>query len=49
MGNRSEKEFVDYLFKMSMDIEPRNCRQAPRFVSVHTVAALSSKQTFTVL
>uniref|UniRef100_A0A4W6FJK6 Son of sevenless homolog 2 (Drosophila) n=1 Tax=Lates calcarifer TaxID=8187 RepID=A0A4W6FJK6_LATCA len=31
MGNRSEKEFSDYLFKMSMDIEPRNCRQAPRF------------------
>uniref|UniRef100_A0A3B4TRK7 Son of sevenless homolog 2 (Drosophila) n=1 Tax=Seriola dumerili TaxID=41447 RepID=A0A3B4TRK7_SERDU len=31
MGNRSEKEFADYLFKMSMDIEPRNCRQAPRF------------------
>lgn len=34
MGNRSEKEFADYLFKMSLDIEPRNCRQAPRFVSV---------------
>uniref|UniRef100_A0A672IJP0 Son of sevenless homolog 2 (Drosophila) n=1 Tax=Salarias fasciatus TaxID=181472 RepID=A0A672IJP0_SALFA len=31
MGNRSEKEFADYLFKMSLDIEPRNCRQAPRF------------------
>lgn len=36
MDNRSEKEFSDYLFKMSLDIEPRNCRQAPRFVSVHT-------------
>lgn len=34
MGSRSEKEFSDYLFKMSLDIEPRNCRQAPRFVSV---------------
>uniref|UniRef100_A0A3B5ASB5 SOS Ras/Rho guanine nucleotide exchange factor 2 n=1 Tax=Stegastes partitus TaxID=144197 RepID=A0A3B5ASB5_9TELE len=31
MGNRSEKEFADYLFKMSLDIEPRNCKQAPRF------------------
>uniref|UniRef100_A0AAQ4PKD4 Son of sevenless homolog 2 (Drosophila) n=1 Tax=Gasterosteus aculeatus aculeatus TaxID=481459 RepID=A0AAQ4PKD4_GASAC len=31
MDNRSEKEFSDYLFKMSLDIEPRNCRQAPRF------------------
>lgn len=32
MGNRNEKEFADYLFKISMDIEPRNCRQPPRFV-----------------
>uniref|UniRef100_A0A3P8VD85 Son of sevenless homolog 2 (Drosophila) n=1 Tax=Cynoglossus semilaevis TaxID=244447 RepID=A0A3P8VD85_CYNSE len=31
MGNRNEKEFADYLFKISMDIEPRNCRQPPRF------------------
>ncbi|XP_010778319.1 son of sevenless homolog 2-like [Notothenia coriiceps] len=31
MNNRSEKEFADYLFKMSLDIEPRHCRQAPRF------------------
>uniref|UniRef100_A0AAQ5XSI3 Son of sevenless homolog 2 (Drosophila) n=1 Tax=Amphiprion ocellaris TaxID=80972 RepID=A0AAQ5XSI3_AMPOC len=31
MGNRSEKEFADYLFQMSLDIEPRNCRQPPRF------------------
>lgn len=36
MDSRSEKEFSDYLFKMSLDIEPRNCRQAPRFVSVPT-------------
>lgn len=34
MGNMGEKEFADYLFKMSLDIEPRNCRQAPRFVSI---------------
>lgn len=38
MGNMGEKEFADYLFKMSLDIEPRNCRQAPRFVSVPTAA-----------
>eukprot|EP00066_Takifugu_rubripes_P029884 XP_011619150.1 PREDICTED: son of sevenless homolog 2-like [Takifugu rubripes] len=31
MGNMGEKEFADYLFKMSLDIEPRNCRQPPRF------------------
>ncbi|KAM9355338.1 son of sevenless homolog 2 isoform 1-T2 [Pholidichthys leucotaenia] len=30
MGNMSEKEFADYLFTSSLDIEPRNCRQAPR-------------------
>uniref|UniRef100_A0A673A1G9 Son of sevenless homolog 2 (Drosophila) n=1 Tax=Sphaeramia orbicularis TaxID=375764 RepID=A0A673A1G9_9TELE len=31
MGNRSEKEFSDYLFNTSLEIEPRNCRQPPRF------------------
>lgn len=33
MGAMGEKEFADYLFKTSLDIEPRNCRQPPRFVS----------------
>ncbi|XP_072222142.1 son of sevenless homolog 2 [Leuresthes tenuis] len=31
MGNMSEKEFADYLFKTSLDIEPRHCKQAARF------------------
>ncbi|XP_023807385.1 son of sevenless homolog 2 isoform X2 [Oryzias latipes] len=31
MGSKSEKEFSDYLFKMSLEIEPRNCKQPPRF------------------
>ncbi|XP_024116652.2 son of sevenless homolog 2, partial [Oryzias melastigma] len=31
MGSMSEKEFSDYLFKMSLEIEPRNCKQPPRF------------------
>uniref|UniRef100_A0A3Q0RLX9 Son of sevenless homolog 2 (Drosophila) n=1 Tax=Amphilophus citrinellus TaxID=61819 RepID=A0A3Q0RLX9_AMPCI len=31
MGNQSEKEFTDYLFRKSLEIEPRNCRQPPRF------------------
>uniref|UniRef100_A0A8C1PPE2 Son of sevenless homolog 2 (Drosophila) n=1 Tax=Cyprinus carpio TaxID=7962 RepID=A0A8C1PPE2_CYPCA len=31
MGNMSEKEFSDYLFNKSLEIEPRNCRQPPRF------------------
>ena len=33
MGNMSEKDFYDYLFNKSQEIEPRNCRQPPRFVS----------------
>ena len=33
MGNASEKEFTDYLFNKSLEIEPRNCKQPPRFVS----------------
>ncbi|KAG8449160.1 hypothetical protein GDO86_016002 [Hymenochirus boettgeri] len=31
MGNLGEKEFADYLFNKSMEIEPRNCKQPPRF------------------
>ncbi|XP_072345912.1 son of sevenless homolog 2 [Scyliorhinus torazame] len=31
MENRNEKEFTDYLFNKSLLIEPRNCRQPPRF------------------
>lgn len=33
MGSASEKEFTDYLFNKSLEIEPRNCKQPPRFVS----------------
>ncbi|XP_036397648.1 son of sevenless homolog 2 [Megalops cyprinoides] len=31
MGSMSEKEFSDYLFNKSLEIEPRNCKQPPRF------------------
>ncbi|XP_046902061.1 son of sevenless homolog 2 [Hypomesus transpacificus] len=31
MGSMSEKEFSDYLFNKSQEIEPRNCKQPPRF------------------
>ncbi|XP_073206317.1 son of sevenless homolog 2 isoform X5 [Lepidochelys kempii] len=31
MGNSPEKEFTDYLFNKSLEIEPRNCKQPPRF------------------
>ncbi|XP_051879806.1 son of sevenless homolog 2 isoform X1 [Pristis pectinata] len=31
MGNMNEKEFTDYLFNKSLEIEPRNCKQPPRF------------------
>ncbi|KAM9315876.1 son of sevenless homolog 1 isoform 2-T2 [Gastrophryne carolinensis] len=31
MGNIAEKEFEDYLFKKSLEIEPRNAKTLPRF------------------
>uniref|UniRef100_A0A8B9LLC7 Son of sevenless homolog 2 (Drosophila) n=1 Tax=Astyanax mexicanus TaxID=7994 RepID=A0A8B9LLC7_ASTMX len=31
MGIMSEKEFPEYLFNKSLEIEPRNCKQPPRF------------------
>ncbi|XP_066486222.1 son of sevenless homolog 2 [Tiliqua scincoides] len=31
MGSSSEKEFTDYLFNKSQEIEPRSCKQPPRF------------------
>ncbi|XP_060117386.1 son of sevenless homolog 2 [Heteronotia binoei] len=31
MGNVPEKEFMDYLFNKSHEIEPRNCKQPPRY------------------
>ncbi|XP_064148515.1 son of sevenless homolog 2 isoform X4 [Loxodonta africana] len=31
MGSASEKEFTDYLFNKSLEIEPRNCKQPTRF------------------
>uniref|UniRef100_A0A8C9TBK4 Son of sevenless homolog 2 (Drosophila) n=1 Tax=Scleropages formosus TaxID=113540 RepID=A0A8C9TBK4_SCLFO len=31
MGSMSEKEFSDYLFNKSLEIEPRSCKQPPRF------------------
>lgn len=34
MEDKAEKEFADYLFNKSLEIEPRNARSLPRFVSV---------------
>ncbi|XP_013918147.1 PREDICTED: son of sevenless homolog 2 [Thamnophis sirtalis] len=31
MGNYPEKEFTDYLFNKSQEIEPRNCKQPSRY------------------
>ncbi|XP_063803690.1 son of sevenless homolog 2 [Pseudophryne corroboree] len=31
MGNTAEKDFTDYLFNKSQEIEPRGCKQPPRF------------------
>ncbi|RXN38224.1 son of sevenless -like protein [Labeo rohita] len=39
MGNMGEKEFCDYLFNKSLEIEPRNCKQPPRFVSAYLCLA----------
>lgn len=34
MGNSVETEFTDYLFNKSLEIEPRNVKPPPRFVSI---------------
>lgn len=34
MGNSIETEFTDYLFNKSLEIEPRNVKPPPRFVSI---------------
>ncbi|XP_022105287.1 son of sevenless homolog 1-like isoform X2 [Acanthaster planci] len=31
MEDKSEKEFNDYLYEKSLEIEPRNCKQPPKF------------------
>lgn len=38
MGDLSEKDFSDYLFHKSLEIEPRQLRSAPRFVSTSVAA-----------
>ncbi len=42
MGNMSEKDFSDYLFNKSLEIEPRNCKQPPRFVSFVVVVVVDT-------
>lgn len=37
MEDLSEKDFTDHLFNKSLEIEPRNARSLPRFVSVAMV------------
>ncbi|XP_014673942.1 PREDICTED: son of sevenless homolog 1-like [Priapulus caudatus] len=34
LGDRTEKEFNDYLYNKSLEIEPRNSKQAPKFPRV---------------
>lgn len=34
MEDMSEKDFADHLFNKSLEIEPRNARSLPRFVSI---------------
>ena len=33
LEDRDEKSFNDYLYEKSLEIEPRGCRQVPKFVS----------------
>lgn len=47
MGSMSEKEFSDYLFNKSLEIEPRNCKQPPRFVSFQALCTDRSRETQT--
>ncbi|XP_053316892.1 son of sevenless homolog 1 [Spea bombifrons] len=41
MGNTAEKEFEDYLFKKSLEIEPRNAKTLPRFPKKYTYSLKS--------
>lgn len=41
MEDMSEKDFADHLFNKSLEIEPRNVRSLPRFVSVLTTSGTS--------
>lgn len=41
MDNESEKTFTDYLFNKSLEIEPRNCKQPPRFARKTTYSLKS--------
>lgn len=40
MEDMSEKDFADHLFNKSLEIEPRNARSLPRFVSVAMAAQI---------
>ena len=33
IGNRTDKELEDYFYEASLKMEPRNCKQLPKFVS----------------
>lgn len=33
LEGRTEKAFNDYLYNKSLEIEPRGCKQPPKFVS----------------
>uniref|UniRef100_A0A670HML5 SOS Ras/Rac guanine nucleotide exchange factor 1 n=1 Tax=Podarcis muralis TaxID=64176 RepID=A0A670HML5_PODMU len=41
MGNSMEKEFADYLFNKSLEIEPRNVKPPPRFPKKYTYSLKS--------
>lgn len=45
LEDMSEKDFADHLFNKSLEIEPRNARSLPRFVSVVMVSTSFSMDT----
>ena len=44
MEAMSEKDFADHLFNKSLEIEPRNVRSLPRFVSIGMATVQSAER-----
>ena len=44
LGEMSEKDFNDYLYEKSLTLEPRNSKQASKFVSILLISYLNDHQ-----
>lgn len=49
MGSSMETEFTDYLFNKSLEIEPRNVKPPPRFVSIHMLFHFLPRNAYSCL